>query len=507
MRFGYIAVLNLYRLICWLSLAAIYVTINAVSYDLRKFTAMNPLFNRLPAAVLLASLLAACAVGPDYQQPQLNVPEAFKQAPAGGAMWQPAQVKAVDGSPWWTAYGDAELDDLMAKLNRQNLSIAQAEAQYRSAAAALRQAEAGLFPTLGANASHSRSRANSNGEAVYSTADAVGLNASWLLDLWGSVRRQTEAGRASAEASAAALAATKLAAQAQLADAYLKLTVADRQLAALQQNINDTQQFLRLTQNQYRAGITAQSTVEQANSQLKSLQAQQAALQLSRAQLEHAIAAALGEPPAAFSLSRRESDVRLPQIPAGLPSDVLQRRPDIAEAERQVAAANARIGVAQAAYYPSLTLGGSIGTRGSSFADLLSLPNLVWSVGPQLAATLFDGGRRRAATGQARADYDASVAAYRKTVITAFQEVEDNLAAQRQLAQQVRYQSEALASAKKAETMMMNQYKAGVASYLQVLTARSSRLSAESNLWSVKSSQYSASVNLIAALGGSIPVE
>ena len=215
----------------------------------------------------------------------------------------------------------------------------------------------------------------------------------------------------------------------------------------------------------------------------------------------------MGEPPAAFSLSRRESDVRLPQIPAGLPSEVLQRRPDIAEAERQVAAANAKIGVAQAAYYPSLTLGGSIGTRGSSFSDLLSLPNLVWSVGPQLAATLFDGGRRRAATGQARADYDASVAAYRKTVITAFQEVEDNLAAQRQLAQQVRYQSEALASAKKAETMMMNQYKAGVASYLQVLTARSSRLSAESNLWSVKSSQYSASVNLIAALGGSIPVE
>ena len=353
----------------------------------------------------------------------------------------------------------------------------------------------------------SRSRANSNGEAVYSTADAAGLNASWLLDLWGSVRRQTEAGRASAEASAAALAATKLAAQAQLADAYLKLTVADRQLAALQQNINDTQQFLRLTQNQYRAGITAQSTVEQANSQLKSLQAQQAALQLSRAQLEHAIAAALGEPPAAFSLSRRESDVRLPQIPAGLPSDVLQRRPDIAEAERQVAAANARIGVAQAAYYPSLTLGGSIGTRGSSFADLLSLPNLVWSVGPQLAATVFDGGRRRAATGQARADYDAAVAAYRKTVITAFQEVEDNLAAQRQLAEQVRYQSEALESAKKAETMMMNQYKAGVASYLQVLTARSSRLSAESSLWNVKSSQYSASVNLIAALGGSIPVE
>ena len=172
-----------------------------------------------------------------------------------------------------------------------------------------------------------------------------------------------------------------------------------------------------------------------------------------------------------------------------------------------MAAANARIGVAQAAYYPSLTLGGSIGTRGSSFADLLSLPNLVWSVGPQLAATVFDGGRRRAATGQARADYDAAVAAYRKTVITAFQEVEDNLAAQRQLAEQVRYQSEALESAKKAETMMMNQYKAGVASYLQVLTARSSRLSAESSLWNVKSSQYSASVNLIAALGGSIPVE
>ena len=477
------------------------------SDDLGKTVFMNILFARLAAAGALVATLAACAVGPDYQRPSLNVPSAFKQAEAGGALWQPAAVRPVDSARWWTVYDDEVLNGLMDKLNRQNFSIAEAEARYRSAAAAVRQAEAGFYPTVGADASRSRSRANSNGEAVYGTVDAAGLSVSWLPDLWGSVRRQTEAGRASADAAAAALAAAKLAAQAQLADAYLKLVVADRQLAALQQNVKDTKQFLQLTQNQYRAGIADQSTVEQANSQLKTLQAQQAALHLSRAQLEHAIAAALGEAPAAFSLDSRHEEVGLPQIPAGLPSGLLQRRPDIAEAEREVVAANAQIGVAQAAYFPSLTLGGSIGFRGSSFADLLNLPNLVWSVGPQLAATLFDGGQRRAATAQARADYEAAVAAYRQTVITAFQEVEDNLAAQRRLAEQARYQGEALESARKAETIMMNQYKAGVASYLQVLTARSSRLSAESSWWSVKSSQYSASVSLIAALGGSIPAE
>lgn len=468
---------------------------------------MNGLFVRLCGTGALVVVLAACTVGPDYKRPSLNVPAAFKQTVAGGALWQPAAVRQVGTARWWTVYGDEVLNGLMEELNRQNFGIAEAEARYRSAAAAVRQAEAGFYPTADADASRSRSRANSNGEAVYANADAADLNVSWLPDLWGSVRRQTEAGRASADAAAAALAGAKLAAQAQLADAYLKLVVTDRQLAALQQNVKDTKQFLQLTQNQYRAGVADQSTVEQANSQLKALQAQQAALRLDRAQLEHAIAAALGEAPAAFSLDGRHEEVVLPQIPAGLPSDLLQRRPDIAEAEREVVAANAQIGVAQAAYFPSLTLGGSIGFRGSSFADLLNLPNLVWSVGPQLAATLFDGGRRRSVTAQARADYEAKVAAYRQTVITAFQEVEDNLAAQRRLAEQARYQSEALDSARKAETIMMNQYKAGVASYLQVLTARSNRLSAESSWWGVKSRQYSASVSLIAALGGSVPAE
>lgn len=442
-----------------------------------------------------SALVSACTVGPDYQRPTLNIPEAYKEADAGGARWQAATPLPADAeSAWWTLYGDATLNTLMDTLNRQNLSIAKAQAQYRAAAASLQQAQAGLLPTLGTTASFNRAQSGNTA--------ALALNASWIPDLWGGSRRQIEADNATAQEQAAVLAAARLAAQAQLAGAYLQLVSTDQQIALTQQSAADSEQLLQLTKNQYAVGMVSQSAIESANTQLKNVQVQLAALKLSRSQLEHAIAAALGEPPAHFSLPETHATPKLPEIPATLPSTLLQRRPDIAQAERAVAAANAKIGVAVAASYPSLTLGAGGGYRGSNLAELISLPHLVWSLGPQLALSLFDGGARQAAAAQARANYDASVAAYRQTVINAFQSVEDNLAAQRQLAEEARLQSEALESARKSEKIVINQYKVGVASYLQVLTARNTRLSAESTYWNLRNSRYSASVNLITALGG-----
>ena len=448
-------------------------------------------------ACLVSFGLASCAVGPDYKKPQIDIPAQYKES----GQWQTA--RPMDDSPrgpWWTIFGDKELDRLMELLNRQNPSITQAEAQYRQSQSLLRQAEAGLLPSLSASAATTRGVLTPG--AGVSTQYTLDASASWEADVWGGVRRAIEAGEARQAATAAQLAAIRLSIQAQLTTAYLQLVVTDQQLRQLQDSENTLQQTFILTRNQYNAGVVSQANIALAESQLKTAQAQRVQKQLSRTQLEHAIAASLGLAPASFALQPTQLVPHLPQIPAGLRSTLLERRPDIAAAERNMAQANAQIGVATAAFFPNLTLSASGGYRGASFANWINAPNQIWSVGPQLALSLFDGGLRRAQTDQAIAAYDVSVASYRQTVLAALQAVEDNLSAQSLLAQEAELQQAALSSAVQAETIVLNQYRAGTVGYLNVLSAQNTRILAENTLWNVKSSQYSSSIALISAIGG-----
>lgn len=494
---------------------------------------MKPLNLPLPAwlqrpviaALLTLAALSGCMVGPDYRRPGAPVPDAYKEASGNNAgslpdtagaadarpatdaeapIWQPARPADMEPrGEWWTVFDSAELNELAQRLNQNNYTIAEYEATYRQAQALVQQAQSGLYPLLGVSAAGSRSRAaTSSGATAVAKSLSVGLDASWEPDLWGSVRRTIESDQARAEASAAQLAAMRLSLQAQLATAYLQLVVADAQMAQLRQITSGLTDLLRLTENQYRAGTVASDTVASAQSQLATQQATLTAQALSRAQLEHAIAVLIGVPPAQFSLPDTHPPVALPQVPAGLPSTLLQRRPDVAAAERTVAAANAQIGVAEAAYFPDITLSASGGFAGSALSGLLSTPHRVWSLGLALAGTLFDGGERSAVVAQARASYDASVASYRQTVLSAFQGVEDQLVAQRLLADEAAQSSVALSAARKAEQVTTNQYRAGTTTYLAVITVQNTRLTAENTLWTVRSNQYTTAVSLINNLGG-----
>jgi NodT family efflux transporter outer membrane factor (OMF) lipoprotein len=445
----------------------------------------------------VALTLSACAIGPDYVRPKMDIPASYKE----NAQWK--QATPADISPrgsWWQVYQDTQLNQLMDTLNAQNPGIAQAEAQYRQAKELLNQAEASLYPVVSANAGQSRGVSTAGNPVT--TQYTLGASASWEIDLWGAVRRAVEAGEAKEAGSAAQLAAIKLSTQAQLVTAYVQLVVADKQLAILRENEKALADTLKLTKNQFLAGIVSDANVQLAESQLKSAQAATIDKQLTRAQLEHAVAVTLGQAPASFSLDVSQALPHLPQLPAGLPSTLLERRPDIAVAERNMAQLNAQIGLAESAYFPTLTLGASGSYRGSSLSNWISAPNRIWSLGPQLAATLFDGGARRAQTAQAVAAYDAGVAAYRQTVLSALQGVEDSLVAQSALAQEAQLQSAAVDAARRSEQITLNQYAAGTVSYLNVLTAQSTRITAESNLWTVKNRQYVNSVALIAAIGG-----
>ena len=448
-------------------------------------------------ACLISLVLAGCTVGPDYKKPEIDIPDTYKET----GQWKTASpMDESPRGPWWTIYADKQLDRLMEILNRQNPSIAQAEAQYRQSQALLQQAKAGLFPTLSVAASTTHGVLTPGAKTT--TQYSLDAGASWEADVWGGVRRSIEAGEAKQAASAALLAAIRLSSQAQLATAYLQLVVADLQLQQLRDSENAFQQTLTLTRNQYNAGTISAASVALAESQLKTAQAQRVQKQLSRAQLEHAIAASLGMAPAGLALQPTNLVPHLPQIPDTLPATLLERRPDIANAERSVAQANAQIGVATSAFFPNLTLSASGGYQSTRFADWISMPNRIWSVGPQLAQSLFDGGLRRAQTDQAIAAYDASVANYRQTVLAALQAVEDNLAGQSLLAQEAEMQQAALTAAMLAETITLNQYRAGTIAYLNVLAAQNIRFNAEVTLWEVKNNQYSSSIALISALGG-----
>ena len=471
---------------------------------------------RTTASVLIVAGLVACApVGPNYLRPaplsgatttgaSRELPAQYKEAAAlANGLLKPASLVSVSANDWWKPFADPKLDALMVHVARANQSLAQAEAKFRQATAATQQAQAARFPTLGTNASATRSSQAANGVRSTSQSLSAGLSASWELDLWGRVRRSIESGDASAAASASDLAATTLSLQAQLATNYGALRSLDVQRSLLEDSVAAYQRSLQLTKNRYDAGVVAKSDVAQAQSQLLSSQAQLLDTGAQRATLEHAIAVLMGRPPSELSIARVDGyPLRLPDAVATVPSELLQRRPDIAAAERRMASANAQIGIAVAAYYPTISLSGSLGERGTSLGDLFSLPNRFWSLGPAIALSLFDGGARDASKAQSLAAYDQTVAAYRQTILTAIQEVEDNLSTLRVLAEELVVQQQAVLAAQEALTITLNQYQAGTVSFLNVTTAQTAEYSARRTELSLRSQQFSASVALIKALGG-----
>jgi NodT family efflux transporter outer membrane factor (OMF) lipoprotein len=455
----------------------------------------------------VAAALLGCSVGPNYVRPTTESPSAYKEALG----WKPAEPR--DQQPrdnWWEVFKDPKLDAMAAGVEVSNQTIKAAEARVREAQALTQAARAALFPLVSANASATRSRTASGNSVSTSTGQGgsirndynVALDVSWEVDLWGRVRRTVEASEASAQASVADLESAKLSAQALLAEDYFLLRVQDAQIRLLNDTVDAYQRSLQLTRNQYAVGVAARADVAQAETQLKSTQAQAIDAGVQRAQLEHAIAVLLGKAPADFSVAFESVPTEFPPIPPALPSELLERRPDIAAAERRAAAANAQIGVAEAAFFPSLTLSATGGFQSSVLSQLFSLPSRYWSLGSALAQTIFDAGLRRAQTTQAIATYDENVANYRQTVLTGFQEVEDNLAALRILEQEAAVQDEAVKSARESLAITLNQYRAGTANYLAVVVAQAIALANERAALAIQSRRLSASVALIKALGG-----
>jgi NodT family efflux transporter outer membrane factor (OMF) lipoprotein len=461
----------------------------------------------LRITLLAPLLLAACSVGPNYVRPNVEEPAAFKEV----AGWKQADPNDHElRGKWWEIYNDPLLSNLEEQVSISNQNLAQAEAQFRQARALVQSARAGYFPSVAASASATRSRSGSSKAVTATSLSSSGpvndyslaIDASWELDVWGRVRRGVEANQASAQASAADLEAARLSAQAELAQDYFQVRALDAQRQLLDDTVADFAQSLQLTKNRYASGVAAKADVVQAETQLKTTQAQAIDVGVQRAQLEHAIALLVGKPASSFSLAPAPLVAVAPAIPIGVPSQLLERRPDIAAAERRVAAANAEIGVAKAAYFPALTLSASGGYQSSGIADLLTAPNRFWSIGPALAQTLFDGGLRRAQSEQAMAAYDASVAAYRQTVLSGFRDVEDNLAALRILERESQIQDEAVQSARQSVMLTTNQYKAGIVSYLNVIEVQTTALDSQRSAVDILNRRLAASVLLIKALGG-----
>ncbi len=449
-------------------------------------------------------LISACTVGPNYVKPTTGTPAAYKEL-KGWKVATPSD-NVIRGT-WWEIYNDPQLNALEEQVNISNQNIAVAEAQFRQAVALARAARAGYFPTVTADGSYARSRRPSGaGGAVRSSVTTSDYlltgNASWEPDLWGKIRRTVESGEANAQASAGDLEALRLSMHAALAQDYFQLCALDSEKQLLEATVEAYQKSLELTNNRYASGVASKSDVLQAETQLKTTQAQMIDIGVQRAQLEHAIALLIGKPASVFSMPVSPLAIVPPSVPVGMPSELLERRPDIAAAERRVAAANAQIGVAEAAYYPTVTLTASGGFEGSHLSNWLSWPNRLWAIGLSIAETVFDGGLRRALTEEARAAYDANVAAYRETTLTAFQEVEDNLAALRILEEEAAAQDEAVNASQQTVTLGVNQYKAGTISYLNVVVLQAIELNNKRTAIDILGRRMIANVLLIEALGG-----
>jgi NodT family efflux transporter outer membrane factor (OMF) lipoprotein len=461
----------------------------AHSHSLRRFLR----WLSVAAGVVLA---AACAVGPDYHRPQLDADPNYKEA----GDWKPSEPNdAFSRGPWWEIYKDDELNQLEVRIDISNENVKAAAAAFDQARALVAQARAGFWPTVGVSAGQQRAAV---GGAPARTTASAGVSANWALDIWGQIRRTVESERASAQASAAALAAARLSAQSALATDYFELRAQDQLQKLLDDTVVAEQLSLKIAESRYRFGVAARADVVSAEAQLLSSQAQQVNAKIQRAMLEHAIAVLIGQQPASFSVSPSPMRTDVPTVPAGIPSALLERRPDVAEAERRVAAANAQIGVAKSAYFPSLTLSGSDDYSGRTWSRLFNVPNRIWSLGPSLAETLFDGGLRSAQVAQARAAYDVSVDNYRQTVLAGFEQVEDDIVTLRVLEQQAVIEDAAVAAAREAEKLTLNQYKAGTVPYSSVITAQTTRLSTEQTALGVLSSRLQFSVALIEAVGG-----
>jgi len=458
----------------------------------------------------LTTLLNGCTVGPDYHRPSIPVPAVYKEADM--KHWTKAvPADLFHRGKWWEVFHQPKLNELEDKLIISNQTIITAEAQYRQARALVDEARASYFPTLSASAStirqevsslssSSSSSSASSVSSITNTANQVGLNASWEPDIWGSVRRTVEANQAAAESSFAQLAATRLSAEASLAQYYFELRGVDSDQQLLSKTVRDDKKILQLTKNLFKNGVDSMVNIVQARAQLENAQALLINLGINRGQYEHAIAVLIGVAPADLSLKYHPFFGQPPTIPPQLPSQLLERRPDIAAAERTMAQANAQIGVAIAAYFPTLTFTptGSI----QSINNWFNPPLYNWAVGPMLAETLFDGGLRSATTAAARANYDATVAQYRQTVLSAFQNVEDNLVALRVLKSQAIVQDKAAADAALTLTLTINQFKAGTAAYTNVVTAQINAYNAEKSAVDVTTLRMTFTVGLVKALGG-----
>ncbi|HXJ49951.1 MAG TPA: efflux transporter outer membrane subunit [Burkholderiales bacterium] len=455
---------------------------------------------------ILIAILAGCTMGPDYRRPETPPAEAFRETPEP---WKVAQPRDdIARGNWWEIFGDPQLNDLITKIDVSNQTLAASEAQFRQTLAALGISRAALFPTLDANATVVRSHSPGStlgGTTAGKTVTSYGgrFTAQWELDLWGRVRRSVEAAEAAARASSADVGAARLSLQAQLATSYFQLRSLDAQARLLDDTVGALKKSLELTENRYRAGVVARSDVVQADAQLKSTLVQTVDLGVQRAQLEHAIAVLTGVPPAQLRISNSDSfETAVPIVPPGLPSALLERRPDVAAAERRVHASNAQIGVAKAAYFPQVTLTGVYGATSPDVSLFFVGASRTWSIGPSIAQSIFDAGLRRSQTEQAIAAYDATVANYRQVTLTAFQEVEDNLAALRILEEEARSEAEAVEAARLSLSLVLNQYKAGTVSFLNVVTAQTALLNEERNAVGIQVRRLAAVVALIRALGG-----
>jgi len=479
--------------------------------------------HRLTLAVVAGWLVffTGCTVGPDYVRPKTEAPVAYKE----NAGWKVAQPRdELPRGRWWEIYNDPQLNALAEQVDISNQNIAQAEANFRQALALIRVARAAYFPTVTGGPSWSRFKRSENlGSRNTNIAGASGTgggssigtfpgatlsdylltsDATWELDIWGKVRRSVEASKAGAQASAATLEGIRLSAQATLAQNYFLLRALDEQKRLFNDTVAAYQKILDLTKNRYARGVASRADVLQAETQLKTTQAQAIDLGVQRAQLEHAIAVLLGKPASTFSISVAPLAMSIPPVPVGVPSELLERRPDIATAERTMAAANAQIGVALAAYYPTITLSATGGFEASNVGQWFVWPSRFWSLGAAAAQTIFQGGALVAQTDAARAAYDGTVAAYRQTVLTGFQEVEDNLAALRILENEAKVQDEAVKSSRQSVTVSTNQYKAGTISHLDLMVVETVALNNERTAVTIVGTRLSASVLLIKALGG-----
>ncbi|MBJ7312311.1 efflux transporter outer membrane subunit [Rugamonas sp. CCM 8940] len=458
--------------------------------------ARAPTLRRLSALVCLA-VLGGCAVGPAYQTPSTPQPAEFKEARG----WQPASPSdTLERGPWWQLFGDPQLDQLAAAVEVSNQNVAAAVASYAQARASVGEQRAALFPSVDLNGGANRS--GGGGDTRSASQYKLNIGASWEPDVWDKLRAGANGAQAGAAASAADLAAARLSAQGELAVDYFSLRQTDAQLALLEATVSGYARVLEITQNRFGAGVAARSDVLQAQTQLAGARIERVGLARQRAQLEHAIAVLLGKAPAEFSLAVAPWRATVPDVPLALPSTLLQRRPDIAAAERRVAVANEQIGVARAAYFPSLNLSASYGVGGSAVAGLLNASNSLWSLGLSAGQSLFNAGASAARVSGAQAGRDVAVAHYRQTVLAAFADVENQLAASRALLQQQDLRHLAAQAADQVETQMLNRYRAGQVAYTEVVTAQNNALAARRALIQAQADRQTTAIALIQSLGG-----